>query len=252
MSRRRVIEGAVALGLASTALGFGAAHAAEPRYHGVSPSARTARPRGPAAVNTTVVFRTSPQLSLAALTLDDGPTRRWTPLLLDVLARHDARATFFRVGRRAAAASDLVRRTADAGHEQGNHTWDHADLTSLDQMQIQKELASTHELLTRLTGRAPTLMRPPYGRIDSVGLAVAAEMRYRVTLWSEHVTGAAAAPDVDAVLRDASPGSIILAHDGGSEPSETLIGELDRLLASMTDRGYRFVTISELVAASTR
>jgi peptidoglycan/xylan/chitin deacetylase (PgdA/CDA1 family) len=94
------------------------------------------------------------------------------------------------------------------------------------------------------------LCRPPYGRIDSVGLAVCAGLHYGVTLWSHSITGVNARVDVDEALEQASPGSILLLHDGGSEPNATLMKQLDRLTGSMTDAGYRFVTVSELLAAS--
>jgi peptidoglycan/xylan/chitin deacetylase (PgdA/CDA1 family) len=196
-----------------------------------------------------VMFRTAPSARLVALTIDDGPTREWTPRVLAILQRHGAKATFFRVGERARAAPDLVMQTADAGHEQGNHTWAHDDLTQHDEAFDRGTLERTHELLADLAGRTPTLCRPPYGRIDSVGLAVCTALRYGVTLWSQHVTGSNPRGDVDTILRQGSPGSIVLAHDGGSEPNASLMTQLDRLVASMTDSGYRFVTVSELLAA---
>jgi len=70
-------------------------------------------------------------------------------------------------------------------------------------------------------------------------------------LWSNHVTGSNSRGDVDAILRRALPGSIVLAHDGGSEPNATLMAQLDRLVASMTEARYRFVTVSDLLAART-
>ena len=142
-----------------------------------------------------------------------------------------------------------MRQTADAGHEQGNHTWAHDDLTQRDAAFARGSLERTHELLAGLTGRAPALCRPPYGRIDSVGLAVCAGLRYGVALWSHHVTGGKPHGDVDAILRQGSPGSIVLAHDGGREPDASLMTQLDRLVASMTDRGYKFVTVSGLLSA---
>ena len=77
-----------------------------------------------------------------------------------------------------------------------------------------------------------------------------ASLRYEVMLWSNWVNGGSPKFDVDETLRLASPGSIVLAHDGGPQPSATLMHELDRLIGSMTDSGYTFVTVSELLAAS--
>jgi peptidoglycan-N-acetylglucosamine deacetylase len=230
------------------AAGTGAGLAAERAISAAGPSALAARPSGPGAYAAIVTFRTAPSAKLVALTIDDGPAAEWTPQVLAILRRRGANATFFRVGQRAQAAPDLVMRTADPGHEQGNHTWAHDDLTQHGEAFDRDTLERTHELLAKLTGRPPTLCRPPYGRIDNVGLAVCAGLRYGVTLWSQHITGSNASHDVSATLRQASPGSIVLAHDGGPEPNGTLMQQLDRLVGSMTDAGYRFVTVSELLA----
>jgi peptidoglycan/xylan/chitin deacetylase (PgdA/CDA1 family) len=249
MDRRGFLAG-VGLFTVGGAAGAGVGFAAEKAISAEGPTARTARLAGPGVYVATATFRTAPSARLVALTIDDGPTPEWTPQVLKILQRHSAKATFFRVGERAQAAPGLVVQTADAGHEQGNHTWQHSDLTQHDEVFDRDSLERTHELLAKLTGQAPTLCRPPYGRIDSVGLAVCAGLHCGVTLWSQHVTGSNARADVNATLQQASPGSIVLAHDGGPEPNASLMQQLDRLVASMTDAGYRFVTVSELLAAS--
>jgi peptidoglycan/xylan/chitin deacetylase (PgdA/CDA1 family) len=145
-----------------------------------------------------------------------------------------------------------VQQAADYGHELANHTWAHKDLTQHNEEPDAVSLERTHELLTKLTGQAPTLCRPPYGRIDSVGLAVCADMHYNVLLWSGHITGSNARNDVSRVLREVSPGSVVLAHDGGPEPNPTLMQQLDRLVGSLKDDGYQFLTASELLAVPDR
>jgi len=251
MDRRRFLARAGLLTAGGVA-GVGAGLGAEQLLTREGPTARTARPAGPTRYMATATFRTELSAKLVALTIDDGPTREWTRQALKILRRRDARATFFRVGKRALALPDLVKQTADAGHEQGNHTWAHDDLTRHDETFDRDSLERTAELLAKLTGQAPTLCRPPYGRIDSVGLAVCAGLHYGVTLWSHGITGVNAKVDVDEVLAQASPGSIVLLHDGGPEPNATLMKQLDRLAGSMTDAGYRFVTVSELMAASAK
>jgi peptidoglycan/xylan/chitin deacetylase (PgdA/CDA1 family) len=235
-----------AAGTAATAAGM----TAESAVAAESPTARTASPTGAAACRATVTFRTAPLASLVALTIDDGPTEPWTPQVLQILRRRAAKATFFEVGMRAQAHPGMVSRVTDAGHEVANHTWAHSDLTHHDEAFGRASLERTHELLAKLTGRPPALFRPPYGRIDSVGLVVCASLGYQVMLWSNGVTGGNARGDVDETLKRASPGSIVLAHDGGPQPNATLMRELDRLVGSMTDKGYTFVTVSELLAAS--
>jgi peptidoglycan-N-acetylglucosamine deacetylase len=249
VDRRGFLAGA-GLVTAGGAAGAGAGIAAWQAGTAEGPTARTATPAGPGKYATSVTFRAAPPARIVALTIDDGPTRQWTPQVLAILQRYGARATFFRVGERAQAAPDLVTLTAEAGHEQGNHTWAHDDLTRHDEAFDGGSLERTHELLASLTGRPPTLCRPPYGRIDSVGLAACAGLRYGVTLWSHHVTGSNPEGGVDVILRWGTPGSIVLAHDGGPEPNASLIKQLDRLVGSLTDSGYRFVTVSELLAAA--
>ena len=119
MDRRRFLAG---IGLLTVGGAAGAGLTAEPGLATEAPTARTAAPSGPGSYTATVLFRASPSARLVALTIDDGPTSEWTPQVLAILRRHGAKATFFRVGQRAQAAPDLVRQTADAGHEQGNHT----------------------------------------------------------------------------------------------------------------------------------
>jgi len=249
--RRRFLakSGLVAAGaVAAATAGF----AAEPALAAEGPTARTATPAGPGSYEAAVTFRTTPAAKLVALTIDDGPTAGWTPQVLEILRRRDAKATFFRVGERAQAHPGLTERTADEGHEQGNHTWAHDDLTHHGETFDRGSLERTGELLAKLTGRPPTVCRPPYGRIDSVGLAVCAGLHYHVALWSHHVTGSDPEGGVNRILKQGTPGSIVLLHDGGPEPNGNLMKQLDRLVASMTDSGYRFVTVSELLAAPSR
>ena len=251
MDRRRFLARVGLLSVGGAA-GTVAGCTAAPATSSESPTARTASPDGPAAYTATVTFRTAPSARLIALTVDDGPTTEWTPQVLQILRQHAAKATFFLVGSRALADPGAVSRAVDEGHEVANHTWAHSDLTQHDEGFDRASLERTHELLTSLTGRPPVLCRPPYGRIDSVGLAVCASLHYQVMLWSDSVTGGNPKVDVDETLRRASPGSIVLAHDGGPQPNAALMRQLDRLVGSMSDAGYTFVTVSELLAAHAR
>jgi len=249
VDRRKFLAGA-SLVTVGGAAGVGAGIAGWQAAAAEGPTARTATPAGSGAYATAVTFRAAPSARIVALTIDDGPTQKWTPQLLSILRHHGAKATFFRVGQRALALPDLVKQTADAGHEQGNHTWAHEDLTGHDEAFDRRTLERTHELLAKLTGRPPTLCRPPWGRIDSVGLAACASLHYDVALWSHHVTGSNPEGGVNVILREGTPGSVVLAHDGGSEPGASLMTQLDRLVGSMTETGYTFVTVSELLAAA--
>src|SRR5262249_10022005 len=100
---------------------------------------------------------------VAALTFDDGPDPQWTPRVLDVLAARGARATFFLIGRRAAAAPDIVRAIADAGHEIANHTWSHSSLWLCSPRRTELEIARGHGVLAELTGVGARPPPPPRG-----------------------------------------------------------------------------------------
>jgi peptidoglycan/xylan/chitin deacetylase (PgdA/CDA1 family) len=215
-----------------------------------SATARSVVPtENPDAFQTRVTFRTSPLDRVVALTFDDGPTVAWTPLVLSMLASHQAKATFFLVGDRVLANPGLARAAAAAGHELGNHTWTHSDLTRHGSAFIADSLQRTHNVIEEVTGATPRLLRPPWGRIDSVGLAACTRLHYDVILWSEHVTGSDATADVTRIQRVVTPGTIVLAHDGGREPNRHLIRAVDTLVASLRRADYTFVTVSELLAA---
>ena len=250
MERRSFLAGIGLVGLGAVA-GAAVGYEVEPALASESPVARTASvARGPGGVAATVTFRAAPSEPVVALTIDDGPTAKWTPQVLAILQRHGVVATFFLVGRRLAADPISAQRAAGAGHELGNHTWAHSDLTHYNATFVRDSLARTHEEIERATGRVPVLCRPPYGRIDSVGLGVCAALGYGVAMWSSHVTGAYAEGDVTRVLRDISPGSVVLSHDGGPEPNNALMRQLDRLVGSLIDDGYRFTTLSTLLSGS--
>lgn len=176
------------------------------------------------------------------LTFDDGPDRVHTPQVLDVLARYRARATFFQVGRLIVEHPDLTRRVVAEGNEVGNHTWSHPDLSTLDREELATELNATSTALEDILGRAPTLFRPPYGRMSSTTREDAAIAGLETVLWhvdpSDWDTPGADAV-VSRVLTEVEPGSVVLLHDGGGDRSQT-VAALDEILLELSARGFDF------------
>jgi peptidoglycan/xylan/chitin deacetylase (PgdA/CDA1 family) len=153
-----------------------------------------------------------------ALTFDDGPAK-WTEPILDVLAEHSARATFFVIGSAVERHSDLIRRMDSEGHEIGNHTWSHPKLArDCDDDRVRDELARTNAVLAEITGRAPRRFRGPHYDVDDRVHAIAAELEL------VHTRGDVTPPDWDPrcparfittfVVQQARPNVIVGLHDG--------------------------------------
>jgi len=119
-----------------------------------------------------------------ALTFDDGPNPRWTPLLLDTLAEHTVSATFFLIGKYAARQPALVRRIHQAGHLIGNHTWTHPNLAITGSRQTCAELQNTSNELEQITGSAVRYFRPPFGGRRPATLRIARELGMTPVLWN--------------------------------------------------------------------
>ncbi|WP_197671772.1 polysaccharide deacetylase family protein [Devriesea agamarum] len=233
--------GACALGAGSTAVAGEQWMRRELRRNAAPPrDERTADEIAPA-----VLFRRQVAERVIALTFDDGPDPRWTPQVLDFLGRHGARATFFELGEFAAKHPDLTREVIAHGHEVALHGYDHTNLGPEPLEVVTDQVRRGLDAL-RAAGAGPVLWRPPYGGLSAPVLFTAARAGLDLVLWSHHVTGAEPGWCREQVQRLATPGSIVLAHDGRGDPTDALMRELDRLVAEMTADGWRFVTVSEL------
>lgn len=177
-----------------------------------------------------------------ALTFDDGPVPA-TADLLDVLDERGARATFFVIGGQVAKNPEVITRMVEGGHEIGNHTWSHADLTLLDPAGIADEIGRAADAVVAAGGPRPTLVRPPYGATNEV---LAAVIGLPQVLWSLD-TRDWAVRDTDAVvarvLERVGPGAIVLLHDIRPTTRAAVPVIVDALQA----RGYALVTVSEVL-----
>ena len=247
---RRGLLGRAALATTAGVLGAGAgAGATHWRETHLSPTARTApRPAGPgSALGTRVVFQTDGKSGKLALTFDDGPDPRWTPRVLDMLARLRVRATFFVLGSAVQAHPELIARQVAEGHEVGVHNWVHTDVYGVSFSELSDSVDRTCEAIEAAGAPSPRLWRPPYGRVDAPAMMVASLKRMDLLLWSVHTPSAAAA---DAVKDVAGAGSVVLCHDGRTQPSEGLFSALEGGLRSLLERGLTVTTGSDLLASA--
>jgi peptidoglycan/xylan/chitin deacetylase (PgdA/CDA1 family) len=200
---------------------------------------------------TSVTYYVQTSEPVVAFTFDDGPGPKWTTMVLDTLDEYQVPATFFMVGRNLDAHRDLVRGRLDR-HEVGNHSWSHPDLARLDLAEVRRELSRTHDVIHAVTGRQASLMRPPYGHLGGSTLLAADSLGYDVVLWSQAMHEATyqsnPAGQVTDIVDHVTPGSIVLAHDVGNSTRLVALHRLGEMIRGLRARGFRFVTVSELMA----
>ena len=193
-----------------------------------------------------------------ALTYDDGPNDPHTLRLLEVLAKHEVKATFFMIGRYVRQRPDIAREVAAAGHVVGNHTFTHPLLIFRSEARTRTELIDCRRALDETIGEHSNLFRPPFGGRRPATLRIARELELETVMWN--VTGydwtaPAASVIEEKVARQvhAEGGDVILLHDGGhgrmgANRSQTVIAT-SNLIRRYKDQGFQFVTISEMMGA---
>ena len=183
-----------------------------------------------------------------AITFDDGPNPELTPRLLDMLKERGIKATFFVVGKNVEEYPGIVTRMASDGHEVANHSWSHPALTKLGVESFRKQIENTNQAIANATGKRPVLMRPPYGATSvSLNKRLNEQFGLKVILWSvDPLDWKYRNSDrvYNSIIQNTRPGSIILAHDIHATTVAAMPATLDALLA----KGYKFVTVSELIA----
>jgi peptidoglycan-N-acetylglucosamine deacetylase len=189
-----------------------------------------------------------------ALTYDDGPNDPHTLRLLEVLAKHNVRATFFLIGRYVQQRPEIVREVVKAGHVIGNHTFTHPLLTFKSSAEVRKELTDCRAAIQDAVGEHSDLFRPPFGGRRPAVLRIARELGLEPIMWN--VTGYDwSAPPAVVIEKKVSSrmrgGDVILLHDGGhkqmgADRSQTVLAT-DHLITRYKSEGYDFVTIQQML-----
>ncbi len=185
-----------------------------------------------------------------ALTFDDGPHRKYTDEILDILKQYEIKATFFVIGKNAETYPDKLKRISDEGHEIGNHTYSHITAEKTGKSNFKSELEKTHGIIKRITGKEPVLFRPPTGYCNTLAVKSATEMDYKIIMWTVDTKDWAhsSKESIEKTVRShVCGGSIILFHDYITAPSPTP-NALSKIIPELLEEGYRFVTVSELLS----
>ncbi len=178
-----------------------------------------------------------------ALTFDDGPNARYTPLLLEGLRKRNIHATFFLLGENILKNKELLLRMQKDGHLIGCHTWSHVQLDKISPSSASREILKTNSLIYHITGTYPTCLRPPYG-------AWKKDLELPVTMlpvfWDvDTLDWQSQNPEsiLDIVRKNVQDGSIILMHDSYDSSVRAALAITDEL----TEKGYDFVTADQLL-----
>lgn len=181
-----------------------------------------------------------------AITFDDGPHPQYTPKLLAILKQYNVKATFFLVGELAAQHPYLVKAEIAAGHEVGNHTFHHVNLTKIPPSYIATEIQACGDVIKKITGKRPELFRPPGGDYNDNVARVAEAENYTMILWTDD-PGDYAKPGSNVImsrtLDKLTNGGIILIHDG----IQQTIDILPELIKYLKSHGYEIVTIDDMM-----
>jgi peptidoglycan/xylan/chitin deacetylase (PgdA/CDA1 family) len=215
-----------------------------------------------------VVWNTTVSEPIAAITFDDGPTPEYTPRILDALDRAGLTATFNVMGWNGVHHPGVLRDVVAAGHEIGNHTWDHRDLTTLTQRETRDELVRCRDEIEALLGQPFTSFRPPRGELTGYALRVAAELGYDTFIWSV-TRGPGDRKEVgeieDYMGRTVEAGDVLGLHDGIgrgtfdpqaafavalADRRELEVRALPSALQQIADRGIALVSANRLLERS--
>lgn len=192
--------------------------------------------------------RVPTNLPYIALTFDDGPHPQNTPRLLDMLRERNIKATFYVVGKNVKVYPNIVRRIVAEGHEIGNHTLTHPNLSKMSSSAVRRELNAARDSIIATCGVKPRTMRPPYGALTSSQRSwIYNEYGYPTILWDVDPNDwkkPGASVVASRILNGTRNGSIVLAHDLHKQTIDAMPATLDGLLR----KGFKFVTVSQLLS----
>lgn len=185
-----------------------------------------------------------------ALTFDDGPNNIYTQQILDILKKHNAKATFYVIGNNAKARPDLMKRIMEEGHEVGNHSMNHDKMKGISVEQITQDIKGVDEIIRNYGYDKEITYRSPYA-ITSANLHTALKnLNKKLVLFTFSPmdwTKISSQQIYENVMKKIKPGLIILLHDGGGKTRANTVKATEMLITTLHQQGYRFVTISDLL-----
>ncbi|MGP4062366.1 polysaccharide deacetylase family protein [Halobacillus sp. H74] len=198
-----------------------------------------------------MLYQGQVEQKVIALTFDDGPDQRYTPEILDILKKHDVKATFFLMGSRVAKHSGVAQRIAAEGHAIGNHTYWHPNLAESNIRNMEWEISKTQEQILKATGEETHWFRAPYGALNEKQVLMLGNLNYKGIGWSIDTQDWRAPGKEsikDEVISKIHPGAIILMHNAGhwTQDLSGTVDSVDELIPLLKSLGYQFVTVPQM------
>ena len=199
-----------------------------------------------------LVQRVKTNDKVVALTFDDGPSKRYTTEILALLQQQEVKATFFITGKEAEQNPDEVSLLYQAGHQLGNHSFSHPRMVLMSPAAVASEIERTDAAIRAVGYQDEILFRPPYGKKLFVLPWYLAQQQRKTIMWDlEPETAPSLAADAQAmadyVIEHIRPGSIVLMHLM-YQSRQSSREALPLIIRGLKQKGYRFVTVSELLA----
>ncbi len=194
-------------------------------------------------IEAAIVAEAAEEKKKVAITFDDGPNECYTGELLDGLAMREVKATFFLIGKKVEENPELVKRMYEEGHQIGNHSYDHVNLSELSEEAACEQVNKTNAVIQKVTGAVPTYLRPPFGsykkHLDEDMNMIEVLWDVDPRDWSVRNTGEI----VKRVLTKVEDEDIILLHDEYA----TSVAAAMEIIDTLKKQGYEFVTVDELI-----
>lgn len=203
------------------------------------------------------IFRVKTNEKKIALTFDDGPSDKWTPLILDELKKAGLKATFFMIGHHVKKYPNIAQRVNREGHVIGNHTYAHSVIFYYKDAELEEEIRYTEQVIREITGVTTNLFRPPKAWISNQLKKQVKSMGYKVVLWSlnsKDWTYFSAKQMANHLIKNVKSGDILLFHDSGNVLSaeggdrSRTVQALQLLIRALKEDGFSFVTVNELIS----
>lgn len=203
-----------------------------------------------------IVWNVPTSDKMISLTFDDGPSPTFTPQILDILKENNVKGTFFVIASEAEKYPEIIKRMVKEGNEIANHTYNHKYLKGLPEQEFRQELIQAESSIVRITGIKPKLFRPPGGYYNDAIVKVSRDLGYKVIIWSwEQQSRDWANPGTNSIIgrvtKNAASGNIIVFHDRGGDRIQT-VQALQPIIDALKEKGFKLVTVSEMLTNSTK